>query len=100
MMHAANDNEPRRPRVDLRLLSPCPPGWDTVLGYIAKANPDLFELMDKVPSSTLRDGYWLTHRCREQGVVPLKVPACHWLRKAGIEQVNAYPLSLLEKRLG
>jgi hypothetical protein len=99
-MIAANDNMHRPPRVDLTLLSPCPPGWDTVLGYIAKTNPDLFELMDKVPESTLRDGFWLTHRCRERGVKPIKVPACHWLRKAGVEAVNAYPVELLERRLG
>lgn len=87
-------------RVDLRLLSPCPAGYDTVLGYLAKVNPGLLELMDRSPEATQRDGFWLRHRCAESGLDWLRVDACPWLRSLGIEKVNAYPVKLLAQRFG
>ena len=101
MIVPANDNAPRHlRRVDLRFLSPCPPGFDTVLGYLAKVNPGLLDLIDRDPSATLRDGYWLCHRAKERDIKTVKVEACPWLRKQGITTVNAYPVELLEERLG
>ena len=96
----ANDNV--APGTPLHYVSAlCPPGWDTVLGYLAKTNPDLLNIMDRTPEATQRDGYWLTARTRKRyGVEPVKVPACLWLQRQGIETVNAYPLTLLRERLG
>lgn len=86
------------PRVDIRFLSPCPPGYDTVLGYLAKHDPIVLELLDRDPDATKRDGYWLMHRARERGLEVVKVEACPWLRQNGIKMVNAYPQSLLAER--
>lgn len=92
------DNDNVRPKVDLYFLSPCPPGYDTVLGWIAKNNPGLLDLIDRVPEATQRDGFWLKHRCREQGLEVIKVDACAFLSKQGIKSVNSYPIHLLNVR--
>lgn len=80
--------------------SPCPTGWDTVIGYLAETNPEALLLMDEDAEATLRDGYWLTNRCRRMGVNPIKVPAPGVLVKQGVFVVNAYPVELLKQRLG
>lgn len=80
--------------------SPCAPGWDTVLGYLSKHNPEALALMDEDAEATLRDGYWLTHRCKKLGITPRKVQAPVVLIRQGIFEVNSYPILLLEQRLG
>jgi len=90
----------RPPRVDIRFLSPCPPGFDTVLGYLAKHDPVVLDLLDRDPEATKRDGFWLKHRARERELEVVKVEACPWLRQNGIRWVNAYPTSLLAERFG
>lgn len=54
--------------------------------------------MDATAEATIRDGWWLTHRCRERGIEPLKVRVCPWLARQGIFEVNAYPVDLLRRR--
>jgi hypothetical protein len=77
-----------------------PKGWNTVLGYLAVEQPAMLALMEEPVSDTVRDGCWLVHRCRELHIEPIKVPAPAIARAQGITEVNAYPVSLLERRLG
>lgn len=79
-------------------VSPCPEGYDTILGYLAKHNPEALELIDKDPDATQRDGFWCMHRSRERGITVQKVAAPKFLAKFGIDEVNAYPIELLEER--
>jgi hypothetical protein len=65
-----------------------PAGFDTVLGYFSKNMPGAFELMDDPIIGTLRDGHWL-----------VKVPAPSSLMEMGINELNAYPVELLEERI-
>lgn len=77
-----------------------PPGYDTILGYLATTSPEMLELMEEPVADTCRDGWWLRHRCRERGDEPIKVMAPRVCQDRGIEVVNAYPLDLLERRFG
>lgn len=74
----------------------------TILEYLALYRPDLLALMEDTPEQltedTKRDGWWLLHRCREQGLRPEKVPAPSILQTQGVDEVNAYPRHLLEQR--
>lgn len=83
-------------------VSPCPDGFDTVLGYIAKHRPEVLDFMDMNPEATTRDGFWLTNQAKVRKLKVCKVLAPEVLRKQGrhIEMVNAYPVSLLAERLG
>lgn len=82
-------------------LSPnIPAGYDTVLGYLVKHNPEALALIQDPAVDTQRDGFWLTRRTRLYGKEPAKVTAPTVLRSQGIETVNAYPVELLELRLG
>jgi hypothetical protein len=87
-------------RVDLRYLSPCPTGHDTVLGYLAKHNPGVLELLDQEPDATRVDGVKLREVAKRRGIELLKVEACPWLRGFGIQTVNAYPIRLLADHFG
>lgn len=87
-------------RVDLRYLSPCPTGYDTVLGYLAKHNPGVLELLDKEPDATRVDGIKLREAAKRRGIEWQKVEACPWLRSFGIQMVNAYPIRLLADHFG
>lgn len=96
---AANDNT--RSRVPLRYVSPCcPEGWSTVWGYLALTNPGLIEIMDKDPAVIEPDEAWLVEACEADGVSPVTVPACLWLQAQGITTAPAFPVGLLERRLG
>lgn len=93
--------DPPRPLPDERYLSPdLPAGYDTVLGYLAKTNPEALAIMDKEAEATLRDGWMLTAVAKSQGIKPVKVRACQFLEAQGIFEVNAYPVHLLKQRLG
>ena len=80
-------------------LSPVPAGYDTVLGYLAKNDPQTLSLIEDVCEGTRRDGFWLANRAAGQQI---SVPAPKALRDChkGIQYVNAYPLWLLARRLG
>jgi hypothetical protein len=94
-MSPANDNEPGPLDARSRLL---PEGYDTVLGYLAKTNPEALALMDwRDPDATLRDGWWLAHRCKHD---VRYVPAPDALRRLGIMRVRCYPVELLKLRFG
>jgi hypothetical protein len=83
---------------DARYLSPCPRGYDTVLGYLAKNYPERLAIMDQTADATMRDGWWLRGECLRQDIAPVKVKAPAFLREQGIEEVNAYPYALLHHR--
>jgi hypothetical protein len=76
-----------------------PAGFDTVLGYFSKNMPGAFELMDDPIIGTLRDGHWLTHQASRRGIGIVKVPAPSSLMEMGINELNAYPVELLEERI-
>ncbi|AIK68480.1 hypothetical protein Lo5R7ANS_10 [Mesorhizobium phage vB_MloP_Lo5R7ANS] len=79
--------------------SDVPEGYDTVLGYFSKNMPGAFELMDDPITGTLRDGHWLTHQANRRGLGIIKVPAPEPLIEIGINELNAYPVSLLQERI-
>ncbi|PCD76768.1 hypothetical protein [Pseudothioclava arenosa] len=76
-----------------------PEGYETVIGYYARHNPWALAMQLDDPEATLRDGFWCKHRANERGIAVVKVPAPEIFRSQGIEQVNAYPLSLLRERM-
>lgn len=82
-------------------LSPdCPEGYETVVGYLARFNPWAIRCGLADPEATQRDGFWLKHRSSERGIAVVKVKAPAAFAADGIEHVNAYPVSLLQERLG
>jgi hypothetical protein len=84
----------------LTYCSPVPDGFDTVLGWYAKQDPWALLIGELwTAEHTMRDGYWLSHRCRERGIPVMRVPAPAVLRDQGIKQVRAYPVSLIRERM-
>jgi hypothetical protein len=83
-------------------VSDVPPGWDTVLGYLAKYRPDILAMFDYAdPSATQRDGFWLAHQVKRRGRGEVRfVLSPPILQRAGIASVRAYPLDLLQRRFG
>lgn len=80
-------------------VSPVPLGHDTVLGYLAKTQPDLLAFMNYCdPEATQRDGLWLSHRCRERGLPRMSAPVPPCLQHTGIYSVRVYPVDLLARR--
>jgi hypothetical protein len=75
-----------------------PAGFDTVLGFLARHDPQVLAAMDDTAEATQRDGFWLRWRCSERFILPLRVKAPPVLRAQGIERVNAYPVALLAER--
>lgn len=85
-------------RVDIRYLSPCPPGYDTVLGYLAKRDPETLGMLEQDPSATADDGVWCRARCITLGLAFTTVEACPWLRlQHGVRKVHAYPVQVLHE---
>ena len=76
-----------------------PEGYDTVLGYLAKHHPDILDLIDRTdPDATARDGWWLSHRCKDSVQQYVLAPEC--LRAAGIKRVRLWPIALMAQRWG
>lgn len=96
-VHKTTQEVPKAP--DWRYLSHCPEGYDTVLGYMARHFPDHVGICAEA-EDTLRDGFWLTHRCRERGLDAVRVSAPQCLQAQGIATVKAYPINLLRERMG
>jgi hypothetical protein len=96
------DDAPIRKEVErlYRHTSACPPGYDTVLGYLVKRNPEALELIEDPAEDTKRDGFKLCHMAGQRGCRVVKVAAPPILQERGITEVNAYPISLLRLRLG
>lgn len=81
-------------------LTETPEGFDTVLGWLAKNNPEALMLMQDPIFDTRRDGFWLMHKAEQEGCKVKKVSAPPIMAEEGIPTVNAYPNALLERRLG
>lgn len=97
---------PRTRRTALRpdltpWLSPdVPRGYNTVLGYLAKTNPEALALIPDVVEDTKRDGLSLTSAAAHAGKRIYRVAAPPVVRERGFATVNAYPVALLRQRLG
>lgn len=81
-------------------LSPdVPPGFETILGYLAKHQPEILDEIDySKPEVTARDGWWASHQARRIGRKPVLVSAPPCLQRQNISHVNAWPVSILERR--
>lgn len=83
----------RRPIEDF--YSQCPPGYNTIIGYIAKELPHLIvEGYADTPEATLRDGWALKRACK-MDVQKVNAPLA--FREQGIETLNAYPVTLIRE---
>ena len=84
--------------VDLnKFLSPCPPGYDTVLGYLAKHQPDTVLGMTDPVSGTINDGRRMRDMAARLGAQVIKVPASVAVASVGADSVNAYPTEILSR---
>lgn len=81
-------------------VSPVPPGYDTVMGYLAKNQPEALQFDMWDAEGTQRDGFWCKHQCTKRGLPVCKVPAPAVFDGEGFELVNAYPVEILSERLG
>ena len=77
-------------------------GYDTILSYIAKTNPEAMELIDDPVHGTVCDGLAVSNYLRERGVPILKVAPCAHIKRRypKVEYVNAYPTSELAAYFG
>ncbi len=89
------------PGPDPKFLSPCPEGYDTILGYLAKHFPAQCSDMERPAAETVKDGKWLTAKARQYPArVIIVVPAPWVLEDIGVREVNAYPVDMLRDHLG
>jgi hypothetical protein len=77
-------------------------GFDTVLSYLAKTNPEALALISDPIHETVIDGKRLAESARKRGLPIIKVaaPAHIKARYPKIAYVNAYPVHLLAEHLG
>lgn len=80
--------------------TPTPLGYDTILGFLAREQPEVLDLMSEPISDTVRDGFAMRNISKRAGVFAVKVAAPPGLIAAGITEVNAYSLELLRGRFG
>jgi hypothetical protein len=81
-----------RPLADYE--TPCPIGYNTVIGYLAKNAPD------RIGQDNDRDGFWLAHQITKRNLPILWVNAPAALQAEDISQVRIYPETLLRERFG
>ncbi|WP_422049749.1 hypothetical protein [Shimia sp.] len=72
-------------------------GYDTVLSYLAKTNPEALELMVNPVHETISVGIDLSKRLHSRGVPIIKVAACEHMKRRfpKARYVNAYPTNEL-----
>ena len=75
-----------------------PDGYDTVLGYLAREQPEIINLMSEPIGDTLKDSLSLKAKCVKADTLVETVDAPPALRERGIMQINAYPLDYLVDR--
>ena len=93
-------DEPEGHTPDPQYISPVPNGYDTVLGYLATHQPEALQFDMWDAEATQRDGFWCRHQCRKRGLPICKVPAPAIFDGESFTTVNAYPLEVLQERLG
>jgi len=77
-------------------------GFETVLSYLAKSNPEALDLMTNPVHETIADGMRVAAIARGRGLPIIKIEACQHIRKRfpKAEYVNAYPTHLLVEYFG
>lgn len=66
-----------------------PVGYETVLGYFERTNPEAFSLLFDPEEDLLEDEKWIEKRCIADGVLILKKG-----------DMKAFPVEMLSRRLG
>lgn len=81
-------------------MSPAVPvNFDTVLGYLAKTNPESLDILEDPIFDTRRDSFWLKAQCTKRNLQCVSVSASLAEKELGIVNVMAFPLELLDERL-
>lgn len=77
-------------------------GFDTVLSYLAKTNPEVLDLMPNPVHDTIRDGMIIAAKARARRLPVVKVAACEHMKRRfpKARYVNAYPTHLLVEYFG
>jgi hypothetical protein len=81
----------------------CPvEGFDTILSYLARTNPEAFSLMDEPVHGTIREGFLVAQKARIRGLPIIRVVAPAHMRRRfpKATHVNAYPTHLLVEIFG
>lgn len=88
------------PAADYMSTDPVPDGYYTIISFLARFDPETIALMGPLGEATQRDGFWLAHQCKREGIKPQKVLAPKVLHPYGIDRVNIYPEAMLRRRFG
>jgi len=80
--------------------SACPPGYDTVVGYLMEHDPVTWAMMDQTADSFRQDDYLLKRRAKLKGVPTKHIASPPWLVRQGIFEVRSFPISFLREYFG
>ena len=84
------------PNLETLYTSPnLPEGYDTVLGYLSREQPEIINLMSEPIGDTLTDSLSLKAKCVKDDAAVETVDAPPALLERGITQINAYPVEYL-----
>lgn len=81
----------------------CPvAGFDTILSYLSRTNPEAFDLIDEPVHGTITDGLRAAHLARSRGIPVLRVVAPPHIQRRfpKAKTVNAYPTWFLDEFYG
>ena len=81
----------------------CPvEGFDTILSYLSRTNPEAFSLIDEPVHGTICDGLFVSKCARSRGLPVLRVAAPPHMQRRfpKAKTVNAYPTHLLVEIFG
>ena len=81
----------------------CPvEGFDTILSYLSRTNPEAFDLIDEPVHGTISDGLRIAQYARSRGLPVLRVAAPPHMKRRfpKAKTVNAYPTHLLVEVFG
>ena len=81
----------------------CPvEGFDTILSYLSRTNPEAFDLIDEPVHGTITDGLAVSKIARARGLPVLRVTAPPHMQRRfpKAKTVNAYPTHLLVELYG
>ena len=84
--------------VDSVYASECPPGYDTILGYISKQNPETLDLLKDLFYDTRADAWRLRHMCQRDGLQIHSVEAPEIAHEDGQTSLPAFPVELLRRK--
>jgi hypothetical protein len=88
---------------DLEDFNACPvEGFDTILSYLSRTNPEAFDLIDQPVHGTIRDGVFATKYAHARGYPVLRVTAPPHMKRRfpRATHVNAYPTHMLVEIFG